>query len=202
VRLLDAQNQLMAQRRSWWTTADAAAMLDITTAHASQLLRRLAEAGSMISLARGRWALRAGLDAFILPEALTAPMPSYLSLHSALFHHGMISQIPSVIYAATLARTRRYDTPAGTVSLHHLDPSFFSGYTIDRASGIAMATAEKALLDLFYLSAIGRGRFKSLPEIELPKTFSAARARKIAASIPSPRLRTLVAQRLDGFLAP
>ena len=31
-------------------------------------------------------------------------------------------------YAVTLARTRRYTTPLGTVSLHHVRPAFFFGY--------------------------------------------------------------------------
>lgn len=197
MRLLDVQNHLTAQGRSWWTTTDAAASLGISTAHASQLLRRLAAAGTLISLARGRWAIRANLDTLMLPEALTAPMPSYLSVHTALYHHGMIEQIPSVIYAATLARTRRHNTPAGTVSLHHIDPSFYLGYTIDPASGIAMATPEKALLDTFYLASVGTGRFKNLPEIELPVRFSKAKARRMIASITSTRLRAMVTTRLE-----
>ena len=200
MRLLDVQNRLDAQGRAWWTTADAAALLNTSTAHASQLLRRLAMAGAMMPLARGRWAFRAKLDALALPEALTAPLPSYISLHSALYFHGMISQIPGVIYAATLARTRRYNTPAGTVSLHHVDPSFFSEYTTDPASGISMATPEKALLDTFYLSASGRGRFKHLPEIELPPQFSRPHARRIIATISSARLRTMVEKRFERLL--
>lgn len=63
-----------------------------------------------------------------------------------------------------------------------------------------MATPEKALLDLIYLS---RGRpsfFKSLPELELPATFSSVRAKKMIEKITSIRLRTLVSTRLDVII--
>src|SRR5688500_227638 len=40
-----------------------------------------------------------------LPEYLMAPLPSYLSLHTALHLRGLIEQIPEVFYAASLART-------------------------------------------------------------------------------------------------
>jgi predicted transcriptional regulator of viral defense system len=36
-----------------------------------------------------------------LPELISAPWPAYVSLQSALHHHGVIEQIPSVIYAVT-----------------------------------------------------------------------------------------------------
>ena len=54
--------------------------------------RRAAETDSA-----GLWATDLSLDPLRLPEYLTAPLPSYVSFQSALFFHGMISQIPNVI---------------------------------------------------------------------------------------------------------
>lgn len=57
-------------------------------------------------------------------EYLTGPFPSYVSPQTALFYHEMISQIPHIIYAVSLARTRQYKTPLGNVSIHHLQPDW------------------------------------------------------------------------------
>ena len=51
-----------------------------------------------------------------------------MSLQSALYLHGMISQVPTVTYAVSLARTRRFVTTLGTVSVHHVQPPFFFGF--------------------------------------------------------------------------
>jgi hypothetical protein len=68
-------------------------------------------------------------------------------------------------------------------------------------SGIKLATPEKALVDFLYLSPT-RGRlFTALPELELPRGFRRSVAREWVRRIPSQRLRTIVARRLDEVLA-
>ena len=63
----------------------------------------------------------------------------------------MISQVPAVTYAVSLARTRRFATPVGTVSVHHVQPSFFFGFE-DAGRGGRLATPEKALVDVNWLA--------------------------------------------------
>ena len=41
-------------------------------------------------------------------------------LPSALYRHAMISQLPSVIYVASLARPQRIKTTFGTFSIHRV----------------------------------------------------------------------------------
>src|SRR5207245_8518355 len=90
---------------------------------------------------------------------------------SALYHHGIISQIPAVIYVVSLARTRRYKTPLGTFSIHHVGPDFFFGYELDETGCVKIASPEKALADMFYFSPTKTRLFVTLPEIELPRRF-------------------------------
>jgi predicted transcriptional regulator of viral defense system len=44
---------------------------------------------------------------FALPERISAPYPACVSLQSALFHHGLIEQLPAALYVVTLARRIR-----------------------------------------------------------------------------------------------
>jgi predicted transcriptional regulator of viral defense system len=95
-------------------------------------------------------------------------LPSYISFHSALCHHGLIEQAPQVIYVATLAPTRRVECPLGVVSFHQLSPDFYGGYEYDSHSTAEIATPEKALVDYLYLAPTKSRLFRALPEVELP----------------------------------
>jgi predicted transcriptional regulator of viral defense system len=181
-------------------TADAAAALGLTTAAASQTLTRLARAGLVLSVRHGTWWLEEVLDPLRLPEYLTAPLPAYVSLQTALHRHGLIEQIPGVVYAVSLAKTLKVKTKVGTFSVHHLAPEVFGG-SEETERGAKIATAEKALFDFAYLSS-GRSRlFTSLPELELPRGFKRKELSRWVAKIPSVRSRTLTSQKLDELLA-
>ena len=192
MRLVDVHARLLKMGVPMIQTSDAAAYLRVGSAHASKLLARLAASGHLARLGRGRWGFRDRIDLMALPEFLTAPYPSYVSLQSALYHHGMISQIPSVFYAVSLARGRTYLTPLGTVSVHHIDPSFFFGHQPAAKGSGKIATPEKALIDFLYLSPARTRLFRALPELEFPRGFKVNEARKIIRRIRSVRRRNHV----------
>ena len=181
-------------------TADAAAHLGVDPAYASTVLARLAASRHVIRLRRGVWAFRERVDPLALPEYLTSPFPSYVSLQSALYLHGMIDQVPAVTYAVSLARTRRYLTPLGTVSIHHVAPEFFFGFEHAGSSGGRLATPEKALIDVLYLAPARSKLFRALPELELSARFSRRRAHAIVARIGSGRRRVMVSRALATIM--
>lgn len=200
VRLVDVHARLLKMGMPAFQTSEAAAFLGIGVSHASKLAARLAAAGLLARLGRGRWGFRDKIDLFALPEYLTAPYPSYVSLQSALYHHGMISQIPSVIYAVSIARTRTYETDMGTVSIHHVDPSMFFGYqSMPRGAG-KIASPEKALIDFLYLSPARTRLFRSLPELDFPKGFKVREARRIIRKVRSLRRRNRVSRLFEQLL--
>ena len=195
-------NQLEALRRldglgvEAFTTRDVAAVLKVASPNAHMILRRLQRQGFLAHLARGRWVLARKLSPLSLPEHLAAPYPAYVSLQTALFHHGLIEQVPAVIYAVTIGRTRRVATPTATVSLHHLPPELFNGFELS-PDGAKMATPEKALFDLLYLAPARSRLFAHLPEIEIPRSFRWSRLRHYLPSIRSAGRRTYVQGRID-----
>lgn len=192
MKLVDVHARLLDMNVAVFQTSDAAACLNIDRGHASKLLARLSQAGHLLRLRRGLWAFKERVEILSLPEYLTSPFPSYVSLQSALYHHGVISQIPSITYAVSISRTRSFETPLGTVSVHHVQPSFFFGFE-SIGKGIAkMATPEKALIDFLYLSPAKSNLFKALPELEVPKSFSVKAARRIISRIRSTRRKSLV----------
>lgn len=196
----DAYGRLLDLGVATVETADVAAALRRSTSAATKLLRRLAAARLIVRLRSGLWLLaRAAPSPYSLVEALTAPMPSYVSLQTALYLHGMIEQVPAVIYVASLARTQKITTSIGVFSVHHIAPGLFDGFEA-RADGAKLATPEKALFDVAYLSG-GRSRlFAHLPELELPARFRRGQLREWTLRITAPRKRSMVEARLETML--
>lgn len=107
--------------------------------------------------------LRGGLYAFtdLLPS-LTPEMfapylvsPSYISLSTALSHHGLIPEAVFTTTCITSKGTRSYHLAQGHFTYQHLPPHLFFGYTHiqDHPLPYNLAEPEKALLDFFYLNS-------------------------------------------------
>lgn len=197
MRLTDIHARLGRLGELVLRTGDVMACLGVNKDHASKILARLASDGHIIHIKRGVWVFSKDLDPLALPEYLTAPFPCYVSLQSALYYHGMISQIPEVIYAVSPARTRMFRTAMGTFSIHHVVPSFYFGYDRIGKQRITMATPEKALIDFFYFTPAKSKLFHTLPELELGSGFSKRKARQIIARIENSRRRTCVQKRFE-----
>lgn len=180
-------------------TRDIAALLQVSTSNATTILRRLARNGMIVHLSRGRWLVNEKIDHFALPELILAPYPAYISLQSALFHHGLIEQIPSIIYAVTPARPRRLETPLGTISFHRMPPELFKGFELSPQSDAKIAIPEKALFDLLYL-APGRSRvFSNLPELTIPRRLQWQRLKEYTTLVKSSGRQAYIAERIRAL---
>lgn len=200
MKLIDVYTKLKQLNLPVIQTNDAAAYLNISVNHANKLLSRISKTNQLIHIKHGVWAFP-DTDALVLPDFLTSPFPSYVSLQTALYFHNMISQIPNIIYAVSVGRAKIYKTPIATVSIHHIQPSFYFGYEEKGVNGLLkIASPEKALLDIFYLSQTKTRLFKTLPEVELPKNFKIAVANRMIAQISSIRKRTLVQRSFSEFI--
>ena len=196
---MEALQRLRALAAPAVETRDVAALLQVSASNATTILRRLAAEGMVVHLSRGRWLVNQKIDRLALPELVSAPYPAYISLQSALFHHGVIEQIPSVLYAVTPARPRRLQTPLGTISFHRMPPELFKGFELAAASDAKIAMPEKALFDLIYL-APGRSRvFARLPELTIPRRFQWQRLKEYTELVKSSGRRAFIAERINAI---
>ncbi|MBS0614318.1 MAG: hypothetical protein JSS24_14175 [Proteobacteria bacterium] len=196
---IEALQQLRSLGAPAVETRDVAALLQVSSSNANTILRRLAAAEMIVHLSHGRWLVNPKIDRLALPELISAPHPAYISLQSALFHHGLIEQIPSTLYAITPARTRRLKTPMGAVSFHRMPPELFIGFELSSHSDAKIATPEKALFDLLYL-APGRSRlFNRLPELAVPRRFKWQRLQEFTDLVKSPGRQAFIAERIKAI---
>jgi predicted transcriptional regulator of viral defense system len=171
-------------------TAEAAAALQRSVSSTSRALRALADAGHARQIRHGLWAVGpTPPDPFWIVGDLTRPHPSYVSFLSALNFYGMIDQIPRETTVASLDRARRITTTIGTYSVHHVPGELFGGWSKTQRGSVA--TPEKAVFDLAYISAARGAQPRRVPEIELPSGFDKAVIDGWIAKISDPRIATM-----------
>ena len=124
-------------------------------------LSRWKEAGKIIQIRRNLYVLaepwrKVRPHPFLLANQIVRP--SYVSLQSALDHHGLIPEGVPVTTSVTTGRTTAYDTPLGRFTYRHIHEGIFFGYgreQVQQGQEAFVADAAKALLDLVYLTPGG-----------------------------------------------
>lgn len=129
-----------------------------------------------------------------------APSPCYISLQSALYYHGMIEQIPEIIYAVSCGRTKTFNTPIATVSVHHIPAALFFGYQTVGKNTVKIATSEKALFDFLYLKPTKTRLFTKLPEFTIPNNFNHKLFLQWLTKIKSPSRRVMIKHLIDNLV--
>jgi predicted transcriptional regulator of viral defense system len=162
-----------------FTTRQIAAFRGGSLSATSQGLSRMEQQGLVKKVTRGVWC--APDDPRFTPYALVPLLAgghrAYVSLISALHLHGLIEQIPEIMFAVTTGHTRVRKTSVGTYSYHRIHPRFFAGFDwYGRRQDFLVASPEKALVDSLYLSSRKGKRFRFFPEINLGADFDFKRA--------------------------
>jgi predicted transcriptional regulator of viral defense system len=162
-------------------------------------LARWVKDGRLIKFHKGLYTLAEPYRK-ITPElfniANTLKSPSYVSLQSALSWHGLIPEFVPVITSITTARPQVIETPLGRFEYRHVRKNLFCGYRMLELSGkqqAFVATAEKALLDLVYLTP-GGDRAEFFKELRLQNLdkLSKETLRQYTQKLDSPKLRRAV----------
>lgn len=130
---------------------------DVDPADVRRQLSRWVASGRLIQLRRGLYALAP-------PYRKTEPHPfvvanrlvrgSYVSLQSALAHHGLIPEYVPVVTSVTTGRPQHRENPFGSFVFHHCAPHGLAGYRLEALGGgqeALVATPAKALADLVHL---------------------------------------------------
>lgn len=162
--LTAAQLRMALYSRKAWTGhgADAALPAEKTML---QGVARLAKQGLVVRACRGYYV---NPRARSLPiDVLRALIPylrpwgdNYVSLESALSESGVLSQVPSRLTVMTTGRRGVFETSFGVVEFVHIDRVQWDLVVDDGAAGIATASPQLALQDLYRVR--GRRLVRSL----------------------------------------
>lgn len=127
---------------------------DVDPADVRRQLSRWVKVGRLLQLRRGLYALAP-------PYRKVAPHPflvanrlvrgSYVSLQSALAHHGLVPEHVPVTTSMTTGRPQRRENPLGSFEYHHVQKDLLTGYRLESLGDgqeALVATPAKALADL------------------------------------------------------
>ncbi|MBN2003870.1 MAG: hypothetical protein JXA21_10980 [Anaerolineae bacterium] len=134
---------------------------DVDPDNVHRQLSRWTAAGRLYQLRRGVYALAPPFQKvkphpFVIANALLHP--SYVSLQAALAHYGLIPDYTPVTTSVTTARPGQWTTKLGEYTFRCIKPSWWQGYRqleVSVGQYAWIATPEKALLDLIYLTPGG-----------------------------------------------
>ena len=120
--------------------------------------RRLEQEGHIIRLKRGLYVRSTDDGATIIPMLIANHLygPSYVSMHTALRHYGLIPERVYETQSMTIKHSRSFDTPIGRFSYYSCPQSYFSlgiRQESQDADTYLVASPEKALCDLILKSS-------------------------------------------------
>ena len=158
-------------------------------------LSRWVTAGRLLQVRRG-W--------YVLPPAYRKVEPhpflvanrikkaSYVSLQAALSYYGLIPEYVPVVTSVTTGRPETLSTPLGTFQYRHVAPAWFTAHHMVELGGgqsAFLATPEKALLDLLYLTPDSESA-AFLDELRLQHTerINAEKLQDLARQLGSPKV--------------
>jgi hypothetical protein len=130
---------------------------EVDPADLRRQLSRWVTSGHLVQLRRGLYALappyrKTEPHPFLLANRLVRG--SYVSLQSALAHHGLILEHVPVTTSVTTGRPQHRENPFGSFEYHHCPPARLTGYRVENLGGgqeALVATPAKALADLIHL---------------------------------------------------
>ncbi len=134
---------------------------DVDPANVRRQLSRWVKSGRVYQLRRGLYALAPPFQKvkphpFLVANRMVRG--SYVSLQSALAHHGLIPEAVPVTTSVSARRAARWDTLLGVYQYRHVKKDLLFGYQrtdVGSDQYAFVATAEKALLDLVHLQPRG-----------------------------------------------
>jgi predicted transcriptional regulator of viral defense system len=146
----------------YFTTGDIARALGISPGSANVTAVRYCKKGYIVRIKRGfyvlktKWENLQEKDIFSIANILQ--VPSYISLVTALSYYGITTQLQQgYIESIALKRTKSVNIKETAFTYTRIADKLYYGFT--REKDVFIASPEKAFLDAFYLSGMGKYSF-------------------------------------------
>ena len=137
--------------------------------------------------------------------------PSYISLQSALSYYGLIPEHVASVTSVTTGRPHTLSNEFGRFLYRHIKTDFFFGFQdwqLSQTQSAFLATPEKAILDLLYLTPnsddeayIRELRLQNLEVIDserLRQFIARANQPKLMRALP--HLLTVIQEETEGYI--
>ena len=154
-----AYESLLRIDKPFFSQYDVAHAIGIELSSAAVLCSRYVKKGLLTRLKRGLYSKTESLahlgqiDLFRIANILQ--VPSYISLMTALSFYGITMKVHrGFVESISVKRTKTFEIGGLSCRYTKIRPELYRDFT--KRDGIFIALPEKAILDSFYLSSIGR----------------------------------------------
>jgi predicted transcriptional regulator of viral defense system len=156
--LYQIRDKALRSGRAVFSVQQLANLIGKSKAVAKVYLGRMAKSGLGRKVLQGK--ISFSDDDFAIASQLYEP--SYISFSSALYFHGLLSQVPAKVECATTKNSRSY--PELGLYYHRLPPALFFGFSVQKKgeSYVMIADKEKAVLDMAYLNMLPRPLYREI----------------------------------------
>ncbi len=138
-------------RKSVFTTADVARIIDKKDSYVRVYLHRIKKHGYIEEIERGKYALR-GTDPMLIASNIV--FPSYISFLSGLKFHGMTTQLPRTVFVACAKSKREIKKEDYSLRFVRLKSTRIFGYMRETYRGkksVFVGEPEKVIVDSLLL---------------------------------------------------
>lgn len=161
MRDIDLTRELALTGKGFFTLADLEKVTTLPRKSLKVSLTRWLKRGVLERAAPGIYVIPGSSPR---PEAIAGQLyfPCYLSFESALNLSGILNLVPYTLTFATIRKTKTTNVLGREVVYRQIKKGLFFGFGI--SANVYVAEPEKALLDLIYMSTLGKA---SLPVEEI-----------------------------------
>ena len=163
----DNLNFFLDKNNSFFSTREFVLASGKSTPSASRTLNMLASKGIITRITKAVWCNKTTKDNFGAVFHLLGAETGYISFESALNYHNLIRTAPDSFQIATTGHSRKLTSPVGNFTFFQLNPKMVMGGVefVQNTSPYRMATPEKAILDMLYISTRKSRSFRLLPKV-------------------------------------
>ena len=143
-------------KRLFFSARDIADVFDINYNSAKVTCSRYTDKGLIVRLkrnfyiSRNKWINLSSKERFTIANILQ--VPSYISLTTALEYYEITTQVQrNFIESVSVKKTKRFEIEAEVFTFSKIKKGYFNNFI--RKDNIFIATPEKALIDVLYLTA-------------------------------------------------
>ncbi len=140
--------EFLRRGKSIYNLAELMRLTGLSEPSLRRALHRLTQKGLLHKLGKGSYANSFASPSLEEVAGILYP-PSYISVESALFLHGISEQTPHLVTCVSTNKTKTFHTALGEIVYFQIKKELFFGYEIN--DRIPLAWPEKAALDFIYL---------------------------------------------------
>jgi len=143
---------LTDSRKTVFTLKNLQSLWGIKNQTGKVIAKRMTDKGLIFRISKGYYSLNKDFNDYELANLIISP--SYISLHSSLFYHGISFQVSNIISSVALLNYQKKVKEKNFKYYAMKKQLFFNLEGVNQRDNLSIACPERAILDSFYFGLL------------------------------------------------